>query len=129
MVQLRVFSEEKQQYFAKYDDFPVRIGRGKNCQLKLNDTGVWENHLELDLNNEGYIVIRAMSGATAMINGQPLDDTQLLRNGDLIEIGLINIQFELGAVRQKNLTVRETAVWTLLVAVTIIEIYLILWLD
>ena len=129
MVQLNILSGEYEQQFVKSNTFPIRIGRGENCQLQLVDTGIWENHLELNLNEEQHFTIRTASDATAMVNGKPLKGVQLLRNGDLIEIGLVKIQFWLGTVQQKNLRIREAAAWALLLAVTMAEIYLLFWLG
>jgi pSer/pThr/pTyr-binding forkhead associated (FHA) protein len=129
MVQLNILSGEYERQFVKSNTFPIRIGRGENCQLQLVDTGIWENHLELNLNEEQHFTIRTASDATAMVNGKPLKGVQLLRNGDLIEIGLVKIQFWLGTVQQKNLGIREAAVWALLLAVTMAEIYLLFWLG
>ena len=129
MVQLNILSGEYQQQFVKSNTFPIRIGRGENCQLQLVDTGIWKNHLELNLNEQHYFTIRTASDATAMVNGKPLEGVQLLRNGDLIEIGLVKIQFWLGTVQQKNLGIREATAWALLLAVTLGEIYLLIWLS
>ena len=64
-----------------------------------------------------------------MVNGKPLEGIQPLHNGDLIEIGMVKIQFWLGSVQQKNLGIREAAAWALLLSVTIAEIYLLFWLG
>ena len=129
LVQLNILSGECRQHCFQSDDFPIRIGRGKKCHLKLTAKGVWKNHLELNLNKEHHFTIQTASGATAMVNGKPLKGVQLLRNGDLIEIGLVKIQFWLGTVQQKNLGIREAAAWALLLALTMAEIYLLLWLG
>lgn len=129
MVQLNVLSKDNQQQLFLSKSFPIRIGRGKDCHLQLDDMGIWKNHLELNLNEELHFTIRTISDATAMINGEPLKGIQLLHNGDLIGIGMVKIQFWLGAVQQKKLGIREATAWTLLLAVTIAEIYLLLWLS
>ena len=129
MVQLNILSGEYQRQFVESNIFPMRIGRGKACHLQLVDTGVWEYHLELSLNEEHHFTIRTASDATAMVNGQPLEGVQLLHNGDIIEIGMVKIQFWLGSVQQKTLGIREAAAWALLLAVTMAEIYLLFWLG
>jgi len=129
MVQLNILSGEYQQQFVESNIFPMRIGRGKDCHLQLGDTGVWEHHLELNLNEEHHFTIRTAPDATAMVNGQPLEGVQPLHNGDLIEIGMVKIQFWLGSVQQKNLGIREAAAWTLLLVVILAEIYLLFWLG
>ena len=128
MVQLNILSGEYQQQFVKSNTFPIRIGRGENCQLQLVDTGIWENHLELNLNEKHHFTIQTASDATAMVNGKPLEGVQLLYIGDLIEIGMVKIQFWLGTVQQKNMRIREAAAWTLLLTVTVAEIYFLFWL-
>jgi pSer/pThr/pTyr-binding forkhead associated (FHA) protein len=129
MVQLNVLSEENLPQLFQSKSFPVRIGRGEDCHLQLTDTGIWANHLELNLNKDHQFTIRTTSEATAMVNGQPLEGLQLLHNGDLIEIGMVKIQFWLGTVQQKTLGIREFAVWALLLIVTVVEIYLLRWLG
>jgi predicted component of type VI protein secretion system len=129
MVQLNILSGEYQHQFVNSNTFPLHIGRGENCHLQLVDKGVWENHLELNLNMEHHFTIRTTSDATAMVNGKPLEGIQPLHNGDLIEIGMVKIQFWLGSVQQKNLGIREAAAWALLLSVTIAEIYLLFWLG
>ena len=129
MVQLNILSGEYEQQFVKSNAFPILIGRGEDCHLQLVDTGIWENHLELNLNEKHHFTIRTASDATAMVNGQPLEGGQLLHNGDLIEIGMVKIQFWLGSVEQKNLGIREAAAWALLLSVTVAEIYLLFWLG
>ena len=129
MVQLNILSKDNQQQLFLFKSFPILIGRGKNCHLQLDDMGIWENHLELNLNEARHFTIRTVSDASAMINGEPLEGVERLHNGDFIGIGMVKIQFWLGAVQQKNLGLREAAAWTLLLAVTIAEIYLLLWLG
>ena len=129
MVQLNILSGECRQHCFQSGDFPIRIGRGKKCQLKLSAKGVWTNQLELNLNKEHHFTIQTASDATAMVNGKPLEGVQLLYIGDLIEIDMVKIRFWLGTVQQKNMRIREAAAWTLLLAVTVAEIYFLFWLS
>ncbi|MDG2214081.1 MAG: FHA domain-containing protein [Verrucomicrobiota bacterium] len=116
------------QYYPA-NTFPLTIGRGKDCDLQMTDSGIWEQHLEIDVDREYRLLVHCNPEATAMINGEPLIETQNLRNGDQIEIGTGKVQFWLGNVRQKNLHNHETIMWVLLGILTLSEIALILWLG
>ena len=116
------------QYYPA-NTFPLTIGRGTACNLQMTDSGIWEQHLEIDVDRQYHLLIRCNPETTAMINGEPLRETQTLRNGDQIEIGTGKIQFWLGNVRQKNLHYHETIMWVLLGILTLAEITLILWLG
>ena len=116
------------QYYPA-NTFPLTIGRGTACNLQMTDSGIWEQHLEIDVDRQYRLLIHCNPETTAMINGEPLRETQTLRNGDQIEIGTGKIQFWLGNVRQKNLHNHETIMWVLLGILTLAEITLILWLG
>jgi hypothetical protein len=63
----------------------------------------------------------------ATVNGQPTQQS-VLRNGDLIEIGSLKIQFWLGEAAQRGLKIREGLVWSIIAAVTLGQIALVYWL-
>ena len=129
LAQLNILSGEQPPHRLQSGNFPARIGRGADCQVQLTDVGVWEQHLELRLEEDLRFSIRPASEASAMINGEPLEGVQLLRNGDIIEIGMVKLQFLLGPVQQKKLGLREAATWLLVGLLIAGEIYLLLWLG
>ena len=129
LAQLNVLPGEQPPHYLRAENFPVRIGRGPDCQVRLTGEGVWENHLELRLENDRRFTIRPASEATAMVNGEPLTGVQPLRNGDLIELGLVKLQFLLGQVQQKKLGLREALLWLLLGLIVAGEVFLLLWLG
>jgi len=65
--------------------------------------------------------------ALATINGQPLQRT-VLRNGDLIEIGSVKMQFCLSETRQTGLRLREALTWAAIAGISLGQIGLIYWL-
>ena len=81
LAQLNLLSGEQPPHCFQYGDFPARIGRGKDCQVQLTGKGIWEQHLELRLEEDQCFSIRPASEATAMVNGEPLEGVQPLRNG------------------------------------------------
>ena len=94
--------------------------------MQLEDDGVWDRHLALELQNGGFNLAVA-PGALAAVNGAPFQN-QMLRNGDTITLGSAKLQFWLAAARQRGLRWREIFVWALIVAVTAAQFALIYWL-
>jgi hypothetical protein len=110
MVQFKIVSGKMAGAEKAARHFPFRIGRAAGADLRLEDDGVWEEHLELAFDPEGGFVLTARPNALAAINGQPFHEA-VLRNGDTIEIGALKMRFWLGAVRQSSLRIREWLTW------------------
>ena len=127
MVQLKVLSGKKAGTAWVARRFPVRIGRSSAADLQLEDSGVWDQHLQLDFNPQEGIVLSAQPDALATVNGQPTRQT-VLRNGDAIEIGSLRMQFWLSETHQVGLRVREGLTWAGLAAISLGQIGLIYWL-
>ena len=127
--QLHITAGKLAGHYYPANTFPLVIGRGENCDLQMTDPGIWNRHLEIDIDIEYRLLIRCNPESTAMINGEPLTENQPLRNGDHIEIGTGKLQFWLGNVQQKNLHAHDTIMWILLGTLTLAEIILILWLS
>ena len=126
MVQLRILSGKMAGDVQVVRHFPFRIGRSAEDDLRLDDPGVWDNHLVLGfLKQEGFMLETA-PGAFAAVNEQPQASTRL-HNGDVIAFGPVKIQFWLAPARLRGLRLRELFVWFLLAAVTAVQITLI-WL-
>ena len=127
MVQLKVLSGKKAGTTWVARRFPVRIGRSSAADLQLEESGVWDQHLQLDFNPEEGIVLSAQPDALATVNGQPVRQT-VLRNGDAIAIGSLRMQFWLSETRQTGLRVREALTWASIAAVSLGQIGLVYWL-
>ena len=126
MIQLNVLSGKKAGSQAVVRRFPFRVGRAPGNHLQLEDDGVWDRHLALELQGGGFHLAVA-PGALAAVNGEPFQN-QILRNGDTITIGSAKVQFWLAAARQRGLRTRELFVWALIILVTAIQFALIYWL-
>jgi pSer/pThr/pTyr-binding forkhead associated (FHA) protein len=107
--------------------FPVRIGRALANDLRLDDPGVWDEHLELALRPAAGFVLTTRPNALATVNGQPAQSA-LLRNGDRIEFGSVKLRFWLGEARQRGLRSREWLVWTAIAVICLGQVALIYWL-
>jgi pSer/pThr/pTyr-binding forkhead associated (FHA) protein len=127
MIQLNVLSGKKAGCQTVARRFPFRIGRAAGNELQLDDDGVWDQHLTLELQREAGFTLTTASNALVSVNRQPVQ-TAVLHNGDLITLGSVQLQFWLGASRQRGLRASELFAWTLVVAVTVAQFTLIYWL-
>jgi len=110
MVRLKVLSGSREGAVFDSAAFPVIIGRNPDANLRLEDAGVWDRHLEIALRKPDGFILTVNPAALATVNDQPARQ-QLLRNGDLINIGSSRIQFWLGGTRQIDLRLREFLTW------------------
>ena len=128
MVQFKIVSGKMAGSEKVARHFPFRIGRAASDDLRVEDDGVWEEHVELTFHAVNGFVLTTHSNALAAINGQPFQK-QVLRNGDAIEIGAAKIRFWLADTRQSSLRLREWLTWIaflILVGMQIALIYCLL---
>jgi pSer/pThr/pTyr-binding forkhead associated (FHA) protein len=126
MVQLKILSGKKAGSLYEARRFPVRIGRAANANLQIEEAGVWDDHLRVGVDSEGF-VLETQESAIASINGQPVKHAAL-RNGDVIEMGSVKLQFWLSEARQRGQGFREAFVWSLVVLICFAQIGLVYWL-
>ena len=124
MVQLRVLNGSRAGSAQTAVQFPCTIGRASGDHLQLVEAGVWERHLQLDLQIPDGFRVRRLGEGRASVNGVEFDDLAL-RNGDVIELGAVKVQFWLAEVRQSDNRVRETLAWLGLAALVLLEAALI----
>ena len=125
MIQLRVLSGKMagENIFVRH--FPFNIGRASHSDLRLEDSGVWDDHLNIKFNRkEGYI-LKAAPSAFCAVNDQPQSSARL-RNGDVVSFGSVKMQFWLAPAKLRGLKARELSVWLLLTGLTGAQIFLIL---
>lgn len=127
MIQLKVLSGKRAGTAYVGRRFPVQIGRSAKAQLQLEEDGVWDEHLQLDLSPGEGFVLAVHGQALASVNGEPIHETTL-RNGDLIQIGSSKLQFWLGETRQVSLGWREWVLWSGIAIVSLGQVGLIYWL-
>ena len=124
MVQLQVLSGGPRRAVYTVGEFPWRVGRGQTADLRLEEPGVWEEHLVLDfIPLEGYVITR-QGEALAAVNGENFERRRL-RNGDLIEMGAVKLRFWLAQTSQRGLRFRELAVWVLVALLVCFEVMVI----
>ena len=127
MVQLNVLSGSKAGTSWVARRFPARIGRGPASDLRLEDHGVWNEHLVLELNTRKGFSLTVHPEAITSVNGAPTTQA-VLRNGDTIELGVVKLQFWLDQARQRGLRLTEAFTWLAIFLVTVAEVFLVYWL-
>ena len=110
-------------------DLPIRIGRAADCQMRLEEKGIWDHHVELDLDRDDCFLLRPTSEASTLVNDEPLKKGQIMANGDVIVLGQTKVEFQIGPVRQQFLGTRETLCWIVLAAFVAAQVWLIRWLG
>ncbi len=127
MVQLEILSGKSAGTKWSARRFPVQVGRSSKCNLQIEESGVWDHHFQISLGSAEGFIIETQPNALVMVNGQTVQHAAL-RNGDSIEIGAAKLRFWIAEARQRGLKIRETLVWTILLAVSLGQIALIYWL-
>ena len=127
MVQFKILSGKMAGSSWETRRFPVRIGRSTGSDLQLEEAGVWDDHLKIDLEPKEGFMAETQASAFASINGQPIQRAAL-RNGDTLEIGSIKLQFWLSEAPQRGQAVREAFVWSMISLVCLGQIAVVYWL-
>ncbi|MEY2429325.1 MAG: Inner rane component of cytoplasmic domain [Verrucomicrobiota bacterium] len=127
MVQFKILSGTKAGTTWVARRFPVRIGRSATDDLQLQEQGIWDEHLRMDFQPGAGFILKALPDAPATVNGQAVQQAKL-RNGDLIEIGSLKMQFSLSETRQSGLRLREWLTWSAFAAISLGQVALIYWL-
>ena len=124
MVQLNILNGKMAGTSWSTRRFPVRIGRTAKDDLQLEEEGVWENHIELKQSRAEGFVLHSRPEAPASVNSEPAKEG-VLRNGDIIQLGSVKLQFWLAPTRQRGLRAREWFVWFGIGAVCVAQVALI----
>jgi len=124
MLQLRILSGKHAGTTHAVHRFPCVVGRSAAADLRLEEPGVWDKHLQLDLKRGEAVVVKSLPGALARVNGQPVDCVAL-RTGDVIELGGTQLQFWLSPSRQRSFRAGEILTWIALAMLCLAQILVI----
>jgi pSer/pThr/pTyr-binding forkhead associated (FHA) protein len=127
VIQLKILDGKKAGAEWVARRFPVRIGRVAPSDLCLEEEGIWDQHLRIDLRRGQGLVLTTAPEAYVTVNGERVESTRL-RNGDTITLGRVRLLFGLGPTRQRSLRLREVLTWLALAALCIGQVALIYWL-
>jgi pSer/pThr/pTyr-binding forkhead associated (FHA) protein len=110
MVQLNILCGKQAGIVKVIHRFPCIIGRAASADVCVEESGVWDRHLELILDSSRNFTLKTLPNTLASVNGQPFHETEL-RNGDVLEIGSLKMRFWLNEALQKSLRAREFLTW------------------
>jgi len=127
VIQLKILSGKMAGTVVVVRHFPFTVGRSAVANLRIEDVGIWDDHLTFFLNAARQVEARVQPGALATVNGENVTQKPL-RNGDLIQIGAVQLAFGLSPTRQRSFRGREALVWTGLLLLCLAQIGLIYWL-
>lgn len=127
MVQFRILSGENAGQTKSLRNFPSVIGRSSSADFRVEESGVWDRHIELTMEASVGFSVAAFPDASVYINGNGVSRADL-RLGDLIEIGSCKMEFFLEQPRSKSLVLQESLTWALFAALLVIQCGLIFWL-
>jgi pSer/pThr/pTyr-binding forkhead associated (FHA) protein len=103
------------------EKFPFTIGRDSRNSLSIPDAGVFDRHLEILFSADGYSVV-PQRDAVLTVNGDK-SETCVLKNGDVLGLGIAQVQFSLGPLPQRSLRLREVLTWLLVAGVVAAQVY------
>ena len=69
MIQLKILSGKMAGTVTVARRFPFRVGRSPAANLRIEEPGIWDDHLTLSLTAAGQIEATVASGALATVNG------------------------------------------------------------
>ena len=72
----------------------ISIGRNEHNDIIIDDAFVSYEHASINKNKQGYWLTVLNSTNKTYLNNQPLVESILLKNGDLIKIGAVTFSFE-----------------------------------
>jgi pSer/pThr/pTyr-binding forkhead associated (FHA) protein len=125
MVQLRILTGKQAGSTHAARRFPVRIGRSASSHLRAEEDGVWNDHAELHIKPREGFFLQSIGDTLTAVNDRPLQEATLLRNGDIMQLGALRLQFWLAATRQRPLWLRESLTWLGLALISLSQIALI----
>jgi hypothetical protein len=124
MVQLRMLSGKVAGAIYRFGPrLSCLIGRGADADLRLEEAGVWDRHMLVDLDPTRGFTLTVLPDAWAALNGQPIEHA-VLRNGDLIDVGSVRMQFWFSQTKQRSLHTRERLTWLALAVLCAVQVLL-----
>ena len=127
MIQLQILSGKLAGRDIVVRHFPLVVGRAASADVRLEDAGVWERHLQIAFKRGAGFEFSTQESAMTLVNGAKVSGG-LLKNGDLIEVGGVQLRFWLARSEQRSLRLREVLTWTSLFVLPGVQLALIYWL-
>jgi hypothetical protein len=124
MIEIAVRDPEGSLIFS-LDRLPVSVGRCSG-ECLIDQTGVWDRHLVLSRDAEGWIIAIPHAEAAVFRDGQQLGASTRLKNEDRLDLGSTSLRFRISPARQRTLRTLETFTWCGLVVLVVAQIFLLM---
>lgn len=121
MIQLQVVSGKQAGTEVVARRFPFLIGRDASSDLRAEEPGVWERHVEIGFDPAAGFSAVPCTGAVLLINGERSEGGNL-RNGDMLELGGLKLRFWLTRSPQNTMRIREVLTWAGLLALFALQL-------
>lgn len=82
----------------------ISIGRNADCDVVIDNLAVEPIHANVRLEDQAAYLAANSEQPDILVNEQPLQDEQLLRNGDVIRIGKHDIRYQFDPVSDSGRT-------------------------
>lgn len=69
------------------NDKPLMLGRGEDCDIRIQDNSVSRRHAKVEPTPDGYFVSDHQSTNGTFVNDKQLDNSWLLKDGDYVRVG------------------------------------------
>ncbi|HAB16028.1 MAG TPA: FHA domain-containing protein [Verrucomicrobiota bacterium] len=109
MVELRLCSSRAARIVVA-TRFPFAIGR-KDADWIITEPGVWDRHLVIEQAKDRRFVAVPQAEAQVCLGGRAINVPSPLQNGDMLDLGSVQLQFRIAPTRQRSLASLETSVW------------------
>jgi len=93
----------------------------------MEEAGVWDEHVKLSLDPPKVFCSKLKTDAFASINGKQAQRAAL-RNGDIIELGSLKLQFWLSEAPRVDCGFAKRLSGTIITAVCLAQVALVYWL-
>jgi hypothetical protein len=70
------------------------IGRSRDCDIVLHDSNVSRRHAEISPSGKGWLIKDLGSTNGVRVNGRTVDGPHPLESGDRVELGTVDVRFE-----------------------------------
>jgi len=71
------------------------LGRSRQCDIVLDDPNISRQHAEVRPRGGSWVLSDLGSTNGSRINGRRVEETEVVRPGDVIELGATRLRFEL----------------------------------
>ncbi len=96
------------------EQFPINcyetsIGRSKSCDIVFSNMTVSRSHAVIALRKDGFYIFDTESKSGVFVNGEQIDKSQKIFNGDLIAFGTAALKFYIGSEADDDISHKKNA--------------------